>query len=101
MYGTIARMQLKPGALAAFQELSNSLDDLIPGFVSQVVLQTDANPQEFYLVALFTDKEAYVANAQSEAQHARYEQYRALLSADPEWHDGEIVFAADTVSHGL
>jgi hypothetical protein len=31
------------------------------------------------------------ANAASPEQHARYEQYRALLTAEPEWHDGEIV----------
>jgi hypothetical protein len=38
-------------------------------------------------------KEADRANAESPEQHARYEEYRALLDADPEWHDGEIIFA--------
>ena len=34
-----------------------------------------------------------VANADSPAQDARYRQFRALLEADPEWHDGEIVLS--------
>jgi hypothetical protein len=41
----------------------------------------------------FTDKAAYLATAASPAQQARYDQFRALLVAEPEWHDGEIPFA--------
>ncbi|MFM7718802.1 MAG: hypothetical protein ACKO8G_04830 [Actinomycetota bacterium] len=37
----------------------------------------------------FRDTAAYAANADSPGQHARYLELRALLSADPEWHDGE------------
>jgi hypothetical protein len=39
----------------------------------------------------FESKEAYQKNAASPEQNARYEEYRALLDADPEWHDGEII----------
>jgi hypothetical protein len=54
-----------------------------------------------YLVVCFKDRASYVANAQSPAQHARYEQMRALLTADPEWHDGEILSAVEAATHGL
>jgi hypothetical protein len=40
---------------------------------------------------MFTDREAYERNADDPAQNARYEAYRALLEADPQWHDGEVV----------
>ena len=60
----------------------------------QYVYRLDLSPNEFYLVVAFENREAYHANAASPEQQARYAQVRALLEADPEWHDGEIVFAA-------
>ena len=63
----------------------------VPGFVFQHVYRSDADPNEFLLVVAFEDKDAYLKNAQSSDQHARYQEYRAMLSAEPEWHDGEIV----------
>jgi hypothetical protein len=51
----------------------------------------DANPDEYYLVVGFESKESYTANAASPEQHERYQRYRAWLTEDPEWHDGEIV----------
>jgi len=32
-----------------------------------------------------------VKNADSPEQNTRYLEFRDLLEADPEWHDGEIV----------
>jgi hypothetical protein len=43
------------------------------------------------LAVVFDSKEAYEANANSPEQHQRYLEYRDLLAADPEWHDGDIV----------
>ncbi|MBK9093643.1 MAG: hypothetical protein IPM84_12905 [Anaerolineae bacterium] len=54
----------------------------------------DADPGELFLVAVFESKEAYWANAQSPEQSERFMQLRALLLADPEWHDGAIVSVA-------
>jgi len=45
------------------------------------------------LVVGFDGKDTYHTNAQSPEQHEAYEAYRALLEADPEWHDGEIIFS--------
>jgi quinol monooxygenase YgiN len=91
MYGTIARLRIKPGKEEELRRLGQDMAPQIPGFVFQHVYRTDADPNEYYLVVGFESKEAYRANAESPAQHARYEQFRALLDADPEWHDGEIV----------
>jgi quinol monooxygenase YgiN len=91
MYGTIARLQVKPGAFEQMRALGDG--DKPPGHVAVYIYQMDSNPNELYLVAVFESKEAYVANAQSPEQHTRYEQMRALLTAEPEWHDGEVIFA--------
>jgi quinol monooxygenase YgiN len=91
MYGTIARMRIKPGKEAELRRLGNEMAPQIPGFVFQHVYRMDADPNECYLVVAFESKEAYRANAGSPEQAARYGQFRALLDADPEWHDGEIV----------
>jgi hypothetical protein len=86
-------MRIKPGAEAQLIDLSSRefTEAQIPGLVAQYIYRMDADPDEYYLVVIFTDRDAYVRNAHSPEQHARYLQYRALLAADPEWHDGEIV----------
>jgi len=94
MFGTIARMRVKPGAEKKLMEISESESALkIPGYIAQYVYRTDNDPQEYYLVVIFESREAYFANADSPEQDARYREFRALLESDPEWHDGEIVFA--------
>jgi hypothetical protein len=52
----------------------------------------DADPNEFIMAVVFTDKESYVKNANSPEQNARYEEFEALLEGPPEWNDGEVVF---------
>jgi quinol monooxygenase YgiN len=94
MYGTIARFRLKPGVKDQFVELMDSMGEaVIPGWVADYYIQMDTDPDEVYLVAIFRDKETYIANADSPEQHERYLKFRSFLVADPEWHDGVIVSA--------
>lgn len=93
MYGTIARLKTKPGAVEALRTLAEQADQP-PGAVAEYVYQTDDDPNELWLVVMFESKEAYHANAQSPEQHARFEQMMQWLTEEPEWHDGEIVHAA-------
>jgi quinol monooxygenase YgiN len=93
MYGTVARLKVKPGMEQQLLALGREQGAQIPGLVSQTVYRMDADPNELYLVVAFDSPEAYRANAASPEQHARFQQLRALLDADPEWHDGEIVFS--------
>ena len=94
MYGTVARMQLKPGvedrmmALGLEERARN-----IPGALATFVYRMDNEPDVCYLAVVFESKEAYVANADSPEQAAEYEKMRAMLAADPEWHDGEVILA--------
>ena len=92
MYGTVARIRVKPGMadrLMAMDQQEQSLN--IPGFVGQYVYRMDADPNEYYLVVVFESKEAYVANANSPEQDSRYRGWLEMLEGAPEWHDGEIV----------
>ena len=93
MYGIIARLHLKPGAEADLHRLNRETALEVPGLVFEYAYRTDADPDVVFLVNGFASKAAYHANAASPAQQARYDQFRALLTAEPEWHDGEIPFA--------
>jgi quinol monooxygenase YgiN len=92
MYGTVARMRLKPGTEAKLMADMAQYDDLkIPGFVSTTIYRMDSDPNEVYMAVVFKDKASYTANAQDPKQDQRFRTMRASLVADPEWHDGEIV----------
>ena len=92
MYGTVARMRIKSGAESQLEQQLREFESLkVPGFVTTYVYRMDADPQTCYMAVVFDSKESYVANARSPEQDVRYQQMRALLDSDPEWHDGEIV----------
>jgi quinol monooxygenase YgiN len=92
MYGTIARFRIKPGVKDEFVKAMDSFGEAaIPGWVADYYFQMDNDPDEFHLVAMFKDKETYMANADSSEQHERYLVFRAFLTEDPEWHDGFVV----------
>jgi len=91
MYGTIARFRIKPGVKDEFVKAMDSFGGaMIAGWVADYYFQMNDNPDEFYLVAIFKDKETYTANADSAEQHERYLVFRSFLVDDPEWHDGFI-----------
>ncbi|HET7093825.1 MAG TPA: antibiotic biosynthesis monooxygenase [Thermomicrobiales bacterium] len=93
MYGTVARLRIKPGAEEELLRLSREDVRAIQGIAFTYVFRTDADPTVAYLAVGFESKAAYLANAGSPEQHERYLRLRALMTADPEWHDGEIIFA--------
>jgi quinol monooxygenase YgiN len=76
-----------------FSAYVQELQEKDPGEVASYVYRLDADPSIFYLVTIFESKEAYVANAQRPETDARYQHMRAYFDGEPEWHDGEIVFA--------
>ncbi len=94
MYGTVARMKLKAGQEDAMLALLKEFEGLnVPGFVGEYMYRADSGSNEYWMVAVFQDRESYVKNAESEQMHQFYLRYRALLEEEPEWHDGEIVYA--------
>lgn len=95
MYGTIAKLKVKPGKVEALKNHMASVSSRHePGFLAVNVYQMDADPNELYLTVMFENKETYVANANRPATNADFEKMMQFLVAEPEWHDGEVVHTA-------
>jgi quinol monooxygenase YgiN len=92
MYGTVARLQLKPGAAPLFNAWFDGIVHAIRpnGMVSTTIFRSDEDENVCWLSVVFESKEAYHANADSSGQNDRYVRLRSLLETDPEWHDGEV-----------
>ena len=91
MYGTVALLKFDPAnkqALIDMQDRQESCE--VDGYLGANVLMCDTRG-EALLVVRFRDKASYQANADAPEQHEQYVSWRALMSADPEWHDGERV----------
>jgi len=92
MYGTVARLRVKPSSLDQLREHIDDYDRLtIPGLIHVTLYQMESDPNEVYLVVLFRDRASYQGNARSVEQDDRYRVMRSLLVVDPEWHDGEVL----------
>lgn len=96
MYGTVARLEVLPGheeQLLALQAEWGRDRVEQTGIAASYIFRADANGNEYWVVAVFQDKEAYWANARSPEQAAEYQRMRSHLASDPEWHDGDIVWS--------
>lgn len=92
MYGTIGHYRIKPGMVeAAMQALRAEESVPVAGIVAVHVYQLDRNSDEIMLVVMFESRDAYLANANSPAQHERYLRVMQFMAAEPEWYDGEII----------
>ena len=99
MYGSIAKFTLKPGGLDAIRRIAESTTEYPPGAIAEYVFQMDDDPNEVWLAVIFEDEETYRANAERPEQHAKFEQIAQWFAADPEWHDGEIVYSLHAQAH--
>jgi len=91
MYGTVAKMRVKPENREAIKQvMAAQMQGAQPaGYIrSSVLTENDGDVQ--WLFVVFEDRASYDANANDPAQHERYTAFRALMEADPEWHDGTI-----------
>jgi quinol monooxygenase YgiN len=91
MYGTVAKMRIKPENVEAVRKVMASQMESaqVAGYIRSYVLsENDSDTQ--WLFVVFEDKASYTANADDPAQNERYMEFRALMEADPEWHDGTI-----------
>lgn len=92
MFGTVARMRVKPGGDAMLMAWSQALmGKAIPGRISSTVYRSTDDPRVVWLSVVFESEEAYRANAASPEQHRRWQQMRSVLEADPEWFDGHVL----------
>ena len=95
MYGTVARLKVKEGGLEQIRQMEMNRQP--EGFIGTLVFQSDFNPKELWLVAVFKDKAAYFANADSPEQDQEFRQLSEFFTADPDWNDGEVVFVAGSI----
>jgi quinol monooxygenase YgiN len=95
MYGTIATLSIDPKNAHPLGDLlkkwNESEDAAEIGYVGGFMLQTDADSSIIKMMAVFEDEKKYRANAERPEQDAWYQQFRALLLADPIWDDGKVI----------
>jgi quinol monooxygenase YgiN len=92
MFGTVAKMKLKPGSYEKMQELMKGFEEQpVKGFLFNTVFRSQKDPNEIWLVVGFEDEASYRANADNPRTNEMAEQYQKMMTAPPEWHDGEIV----------
>lgn len=91
MYGTVAKTKVAPENREKIRAVMQDqmTQRSVPGFVTSYVLYEN-DSDTAWLFAIFEDRESYDRNADDPAQDADYQAYRALMDADPEWHDGMI-----------
>jgi heme-degrading monooxygenase HmoA len=61
------------------------------GHMATYVFKSDADPNVHFITTIFESKGAYKKFADSPDQGKRFQKMRELLTADPEWHDGEVI----------
>ena len=94
MFGTVARVTVAPGDETEFIEAGEAWvreRSSSTGQVAEYVFKLEGRPGEYILVGIFTDRDTYYANAADPETDRWYQRMRALLVADPEWNDGEVV----------
>jgi len=92
---TFWRMKTQPGKLAEIQKIMSSAEDQqrikATGWEMTVIGTRKDNPDEIWGMVTWDNSENYKKNADSPEQNKDYEQMRALLAADPEWFDCDLV----------
>jgi quinol monooxygenase YgiN len=90
MYGTVAKVRVKPENRETLREVFERQEQVqVPGYVNSYMLWEDGSDIGWMFV-VFEDRESYHRNANDPAQNERYQEFRALMEDNPEWHDGEI-----------
>jgi hypothetical protein len=89
-FGSVFRMQVQPGKKDELLKLMTDDSGRTPPGM-KAAFAFDTGGDEVWGVAVFADEKSYRDNASSPEQDAEYREMRALLTADPEWHDGTVV----------
>ena len=89
MYGSLFKMRPKAGKAQELRGHMMGMDRRPPGMVTAYILTEDSGGNVWGF-AVFDDEKQYRDNAANPEQGKVYEGFRALLEADPEWHDGSI-----------
>jgi hypothetical protein len=92
---TFFKMKVQPGKASELQKLMSDTQDLDrvkkAGFQMSVLGTRKDNPDEMWGAVTWDTSENYYKNAESPDQNKEYEKMRALLTADPEWFDCDVI----------
>ena len=88
MYGSIFNMDVKEGHEGELLGLMDALE-APAGMLGWFVMKPDLDDRKLIGVAVFRDKEAYVANANRPEQHESFMKIMDHLASEPDWTDGE------------
>jgi len=89
-FGSIFRMIVRPGKKDELKKLmTQQRGQRLPGVQSTHLFDTGGD--EIWGVAVFKNEKAYRDNANTPEQNERYQEFRALLEFDPEWHDANVL----------
>lgn len=91
MFGTVAKMRVKPGGDMMLMAWSQRLLGNMQGHVSTTVYRSTDDPHVLWMSVVFEDEASYRANAESPEQHLRWQQMRSVVEDDIEWNDGHIM----------
>ena len=89
MFGSVFKMRPKAGKAAELRQVMMGNSRRPKGMITAYLLSEDT-AGNVWGVAVFEDEKMYRDNAADPAQGEQYQEFRALLEADPEWHDGAI-----------
>jgi hypothetical protein len=93
MFGSVAKVKLKPGSFEKMLDMMTGLEGRpVKGRVFNTVFRSQSDPDEVWSVVGFEDEATYRANASDPQTAAQAKQWQQLIAAPPEWHDGEIVW---------
>lgn len=91
MFGTVARIRIKPGHEDDLARIAGEITATNPpGFVTNYVLRSKDDPQERWLIAIFESEQAYYDNASRPETNAQYERWMEITEGQPEWHDVHV-----------
>ncbi|MEK7248438.1 MAG: hypothetical protein AAB092_08205 [Chloroflexota bacterium] len=92
---TFWKMKVQPGKAGEIQKIMSSAQDQerikAAGWQLTVVGTRKDNPDEIWGMVTWDTSDRYYKNAESPDQDKDYQQMRALLTADPEWFDCDVV----------
>jgi heme-degrading monooxygenase HmoA len=91
VYGTVAKMKLKPGAEDKIMQVMEASEVERPGHIATYVFKSDKDPNVHIVTTIFESRSAYRKFAESPEQDKRFRQMKELLAGEPEWNDGEVV----------
>lgn len=94
MFGTVARVTVKPGKgeeLLALAKEWTQAQASHSGQIAEYIFKLENRPDEYLTIGIFPSREGYRDFASEPETDHWYRRMRELLVADPEWNDGEVV----------